>query len=66
MPTWLERFLVAFIMKQLTPENLAKVEDAAKQFLLCELKALAAKTPTDLDDQVIARVATLLGVSCGA
>ena len=62
MQSWIEKFLVSWVMKQLTPEVVMKVEDAIKIFLVTELTALAAKTPTDIDDKVMARLAELLGV----
>ncbi len=66
MPAWIEKILVGILMKELTPEVIAKAEQMLKEFVVCELTSLAAMSPTDLDDQVIARVATLLGVTCPA
>ncbi len=62
MQSWIEKFLVSWVMKQLTPEVIAQAEEAVKVFLVTELTQLAAKTPTDIDDRLIARVAELLGV----
>ncbi len=64
MPSWLEKFIVGWLLKQLTPEVLVAAEEAVKKFVVCEIAALAAKTPTDVDDKVVARVAELLGVEC--
>lgn len=62
LQSWLEKFVIGVLLKQLTPQVLAQAEEAIKTFLVVELTALAAKTPTDIDDQVIARLADLLGV----
>ncbi len=62
MQSWIEKFVVGVLLKQLTPEVLKQAEEAVKTFLVVELTKLAAETPTDIDDKVMERVAALLGV----
>ncbi len=62
MPAWLEKIVIEMIMKFLTPEMLKKIEDEAKVFVIGELRKLAALSPTDIDDQLVEKLAQLLGV----
>lgn len=62
MPSWLERILIDTLMKLLTPETVKKIEDAAKAFVIAELRQFAATTQTDIDDQLVEKLALILGV----
>lgn len=62
MPAWLIQFIMEQLTKFLTPELVKKLEDAAKQFVCCELQKFAATTATDIDDVIVAKVALALEV----
>lgn len=62
MPNWLIEFIVAQLAKEITPENVAKLEAWAAELICCKLAALAKTSPTGLDDVVVAQVAAVLGV----
>lgn len=62
MPAWLVQFLVEWLTKLLTPELVKKIEDAAKQFVCCELQKFAKSTATDIDDVLVQKVAAALEV----
>ncbi len=63
MPAWLQKIVIETLMKFLTPELLVKIEDAAKAFVIDELRKLAATTAgTDIDDLLVEKLAQLLGV----
>lgn len=62
MPNWLVQFIIAEIMKLLTPEKLEALSAAAKQFVVCELKRVVETTSTPIDDAVLQAVAAALGV----
>ncbi len=62
MPAWLEQIVIQILSKYLTPEIVAKLEQTAKEYVVCLLAKLAKTTPTDIDDVIVGKVAVLLGV----
>ncbi len=66
MPAWLLKVVIEAIGKLVTPEVIAKIEKAAKEFVVCQLKTFAASTESEIDDVLVAKVAEALGVDCAA